>query len=399
MSTIFSRWGFGFAAAATTLLMVAASAPSPFYPEFARQLGLLPVATTLIFAIYAFTMLTALLLTGALSDTVGRRPLISAGALLLALSILIFWQSGDLTMLLFARAFQGIAAGVLLPALSAMVIDFAHPRRAEAASLWNTISAMIGLGIGAITAAIALDLFANATDVVFGSLTITFVLISALVWTTPEKLRPVRTRIRHLLSKPAVPDHLRLPFLVAVPAVIAGWATNGMFLALGSSVVKEVFDATTHAQQSLAIPVFAISGIAASVLLHRKAARLVSVYGTSALSLGTALSVVALLSHSLPTYLISVAIIGTGFGTAFMGVLKSLMSRIDPDERASVMAVIYTVSYLAFGVPTLIAGVLIPVLSLHTTAIILGVVIALLGAIAAVWRARIRDRSRADAVE
>lgn len=47
-------FGFGFAITATTLLMIAASAPSPFYPQFAAQLGLLPVATTLIFAVYAF---------------------------------------------------------------------------------------------------------------------------------------------------------------------------------------------------------------------------------------------------------------------------------------------------------------------------------------------------------
>lgn len=386
--TAVRRRGFGFASLATTLLMVAASAPSPFYPQFARQLGLLPVATTLIFAIYAFTMLAALLLTGALSDIVGRRPVIAVGAVLLVVSIVMFWRSDGLTMLLLARALQGVAAGVLLPALSAMVIDFAPPQHAEAASLWNTISAMTGLGIGAIAAAIALDLAANAADVVFGSLAVIFVLIAGLVWITPETSRPDRVRSGSFMSRPAVPKHLRRPFLVAVPAIIAGWATNGMFLALGSSVVKNDFDATTHAQRSLAIPVFAMSGIVASILLHRRTARLVSVYGTSALGLGTALSLAALASHSLPAYLFTVAIIGTGFGTAFMGVLKTLMPRIDPDERASVMAVIYTVSYLAFGVPTIFAGVLIPILTLHAATIVLGSVIALLCAIATVRRVR-----------
>lgn len=161
------RRGFGFAIAATILLMVAASAPSPFYPQFAQQLGLLPVATTLIFAVYAFTTLAALLPTGALSDIVGRRPVLTVGSVLLAVSLLMFWQSGSVTMLLVARALQGVAAGLLLPALSAVVVDVAPPKHSEAASLWNTIAAMTGLGIGAITAAIVLYLVANPAPFVW----------------------------------------------------------------------------------------------------------------------------------------------------------------------------------------------------------------------------------------
>ncbi|MCV7525587.1 MULTISPECIES: MFS transporter [Actinomycetes] len=54
--------------------MAAASAPSLFYPQIAERLGLIPVATTLVFAVYTFTLLAALLYLGPLSDHVGRRP-------------------------------------------------------------------------------------------------------------------------------------------------------------------------------------------------------------------------------------------------------------------------------------------------------------------------------------
>ncbi|WGW11184.1 MFS transporter [Saxibacter everestensis] len=390
------RRSFGFAIAATILLMVAASAPSPFYPRFAEQLGLPPVATTLIFAVYAFTMLAALLLTGAISDAVGRRPVITVGSVLLAVSLVVFWQSDSLTMLLVARSLQGIAAGLLLPALSAMVVDFAPPKQSEAASLWNTIAAMTGLGIGAITAAIVLDLLANPTGAVFGSLTVVFLLIAALVWATPAATRSVRLRVASTISRPAVPAKMRRALKVAVPAIIAGWATNGLFLALGSSVVKIEFGATTHAQQSITIPIFAVSGIIASVLLHRSSARVVSVYGTSALGIGTALNLGALALHSFPAYLVTVAVVGTGFGTAFMGVLKTLMPRVDPAERAAVMAVIYTVSYLAFGVPTIIAGLLVPLISLQGAMMALGAVIGVLCAVATVKRIRIPDLPHPD---
>ncbi|PPF44823.1 MFS transporter [Pseudoclavibacter sp. AY1F1] len=397
------RRGFGFAITATMLLMIAASAPSPFYPEFAAQFELPPVAITLIFAVYAFTMLATLLLTGALSDTVGRRPVIAAGSVLLAASLVLFWQSGGLAMLLIARALQGIAAGLLLPALSAMVVDFAPPKQSEAASLWNTIAAMTGLGIGAITSAFVLDLVVDASSAVFGTLTVVFLLATAVVWATPEAPRSSRSagstgltrsagvRVEPTRSRLEVPARLRRPLGVAVPAIIAGWATNGLFLALGSSLVGQEFGATTHAQQSVAIPIFAAAGIVASVLLHRRSARLVSVYGTSALGVGTALSLLALALNSLPVYLLTVAVVGTGFGTAFMGVLKTLMPRVGPNERAAVMAVIYIVSYLAFGVPTIVAGLLVPAATLRGAMTIIGVVIVVLCAIATVRRLRIRD--------
>ncbi|WP_271982482.1 MFS transporter [Pseudoclavibacter terrae] len=394
------RRGFGFAITATMLMMIAASAPSPFYPELAAQFELPPVAITLIFAVYAFTMLATLLLTGALSDTVGRRPVIAAGSVVLAASLLLFWQSGGLATLLIARALQGIAAGLLLPALSAMVVDFAPPRQSEAASLWNTIAAMTGLGIGAITSAFVLDLVVDAPSAVFGTLAVVFILAAAVVWATPEATRSTRSarstrstgvHVERTRSRLAVPARLRRPLGVAVPAIIAGWATNGLFLALGSSLVAQEFGATTHAQQSVAIPIFAVAGIITSVLLHRRSARIVSVYGTSALGVGTALSLLALALNSLPVYLLTVAVVGTGFGTAFMGVLKTLMPRVGPTERAAVMAVIYTVSYLAFGVPTIVAGLLVPVATLRGAMTVVGVVIVVLCAVATMRRLRIRD--------
>ena len=108
------RRGFALAMAATILMMAAASAPSLFYPQIAEQLGLVPVATTLVFAVYTFTLLAALLYLGPLSDHIGRRPVVTAGSLALALSLAMFWFADSLATLLVARALQGLAAGLLL---------------------------------------------------------------------------------------------------------------------------------------------------------------------------------------------------------------------------------------------------------------------------------------------
>lgn len=374
------------------LLMVAASAPSPFYPQLAEQLRLLPVATTGIFAVYAFTMLAALLVAGSLSDRVGRRPVVTVGSLLLAGSLLLFWQSGSLGMLLTARAVQGFAAGLLIPALSAMVVDFTPTRATDTASLWNTMSAMTGLGVGAIVAALVLDTVTNPTAIVFGVLAALFILIAAGVWAVPGSSPTPDSGVSRGWGRVSVPSHVRHRLLVAVPAIIAGWATNGLFLALGPAVMKSEFAAATHVQQAITVPLFAVSGIVAAILLHRRSARVVSVYGTAALGTGTALSMAALAVHALPAYLIAVAVVGSGFGTAFMGVLQTLMPQIRATERAAVMAIIYTVSYLAFGVPTIIAGLLVPVISLRGAMTTVGGVIVVLCLIATVTRIRVPDR-------
>ena len=383
------RWGFVLSLAATILMMAAASAPSLFYPQIAERLGLIPVATTLVFAVYTFTLLAALLYLGPLSDHVGRRPVVAAGSLALALSVAMFWFAGSLAALLVARALQGLAAGLLIPALSAMMIDFESPSHRNIAALWNTIGPMIGLGAGALGAALLLDLTSEPTTAVFGSLVLAFLIVATVVWSTPELAPKTQIRRGDLRPRFTVPPHLRRMFTVGVPVIIAGWATNGLFLALGADLVGSELGGSTHTQAGIVIFALAISGVTASSVLQRRSARTISLYATSALAFGTAVSIGALALGSYPAYVASVAIVGSGFGTAFLGVLRTLMPHTASSERAAVMAVIYTVAYLAFGVPTIVAGLLVPVLTLSGTMTVLGAIIIALSLAATVLRLRI----------
>ncbi|WP_284711349.1 MFS transporter [Brevibacterium sp. XM4083] len=383
------RRGFLLSLAATILMMAAASAPSLFYPQIAERLELVPVATTFVFAVYTFTLLAALLYLGPLSDYIGRRPVVTAGSLALALSLAMFWFAGGLATLLVARALQGLAAGLLIPALSAMMIDFEPPSHPNIAALWNTVGPMIGLGTGALGAALLLDLTPEPTAAVFGLLVLAFLIVAATVWITPELVPKTRLRRGDLRPRFTVPPHLRRMFTAGVPAIIAGWATNGLFLALGAGLVGSELGGSTHTHAGIVIFALAISGVTASSVLQRRSARTISLYATSALAFGTAVSIGALALGSYPAYVASVAIVGSGFGTAFLGVLRTLMPHTASSERAAVMAVIYTLAYLAFGVPTIVAGLLVPVLTLSGTMTILGAIIIALSLAATVLRLRI----------
>lgn len=391
-----ARGGFCLSVTGTVLLMAAASAPSPFYPQLIQDLQLPPVAATVIFAIYAIPLLIALLVLGSASDRFGRRRVLVFGALLLAASLLLFWAADSFTALLAARALQGLAAGLLIPAMNAMMVDFEPAGRPGAAALANTAAPMAGLGIGAISAAGLLDLHGIDAGTVFLVLAALFVLIAGTAGIIPE---PHHAQLRDERRTPRRRERISAPtrrvLFSVVPAVIAGWVTNGMFLALGTVIIATQFAAHTHVEEALSILVLAAAGVAAALLLHRSRPRRISLFGSVSLGLGTLFSVLALSVHSFPGYLASVAIVGAGFGTAFMGAMRTLLPHVDPEQRARVMAVIYTISYLAMSVPTVLAGLLVPLLTLPGAAIALGAVVVLLSGTATVARLRLTDRAGA----
>lgn len=197
--------GFALSIVSITAMMAGASAPSPFYPVLAEVIGFSPLVTTLIFAVYALALLLTLLTAGSLSDHVGRRPVASAGLLMLALSVFVFWHAETVLLLVSARVLQGIASGLLLSAVSAAITDLEAPSRPGSAAVWNAVAPMIGLGVGALVAGVALDTTANAMTGVFAPLAVLYVVLAILFWFVPE-------------TAPRTPGALRF----GVPTVVAG---------------------------------------------------------------------------------------------------------------------------------------------------------------------------------
>nr|WP_234037303.1 MFS transporter [Leucobacter sp. L43] len=371
-----------------TAMMAGASAPSPFYPVLAETIGFSALVTTAIFAVYALALLCTLLTAGSLSDHVGRRPVASVGLLLLAASIVVFWHAESVPLLVIARVLQGIASGLLLSAVSAAITDLESPKRPGSAAVWNAVAPMLGLGIGALAAGIALDAAENAMTAIFGPLSAIYVVLAVLFRFVPETAPRSPGALRSLQFRLTVPSEMRVEFMQGAPAIFAGWATGGLFLSLGASIVHVELGGEAHVWQGLSVGVLAGAGAVAAFLLRRRSARVIAVYGAAALAIGTACSLVALAAGSLPGYLVAVAITGSGFGTAFFGVVSSLAPHIPATQRADVFAVIFLVSYLAFGVPTVIAGLLVQFIGLTPVAFGYGAVVIVFAGVACVVRLR-----------
>jgi MFS family permease len=108
-------------------------------------------------AIYPATWGIAQLATGALSDRVGRKPLIVAGMWIQAIGIVVVIASARCAGFAAGAVLLGIGTAMVYPTLLAAIGDIAHPSwRASSVGvyrLWRDL----GYAIGAVVAGVAAD--------------------------------------------------------------------------------------------------------------------------------------------------------------------------------------------------------------------------------------------------
>jgi len=166
--------GFVVVLVALTVFLIGASAPSPFYPVLQERIGFSSVTMTLIFAVYAVSMLVTLLLTGSLSDHLGRRPVMTAGLLVLAVSMTAFWQAESVGLLITARIVQGFGAGLLMSSMSAAVVDLEPVSHPGWGAIANSVTPLAGLAAGGLIAGLVLEYVdEDPFTAIFGVLTAT----------------------------------------------------------------------------------------------------------------------------------------------------------------------------------------------------------------------------------
>jgi MFS family permease len=87
------------------------------------------------------------------------------------------------------------------------------------------------------------------------------------------------------------------------------------------------------------------------------------------------------------------AVAGLGWGPAFLGAYGTIVALASPEDRAGLIAAIFTVGYLAFSIPAVIAGVATSHYGLHKTALVYSSIVAVLAATAAASLAVRRTRA------
>ncbi|MFJ4843909.1 MFS transporter [Streptomyces sp. NPDC088733] len=236
--------GFTVLAVATVVMMATASAPSPFYPLYRERWGLSVTMVTVVFAVYVAGLLAALLTVGPLGDRLGRRPVLLAALLLAAVGTALFWTANGAPSLVAARVVQGVATGAATSGLAAGLVEFSPAGRPHAGTTVTSVGTNAGLAAGAAAVGLLVSHVAHPDTYVFATLTAAFLVLAGLVLLIPETAAPGAAPTAARRLGPRVPPAARPRFLAAVPALVAGWAVTGLFLALTPSLVTGVLHVT-----------------------------------------------------------------------------------------------------------------------------------------------------------
>jgi MFS family permease len=387
--TLTDRAGYVVAASVIALGLFASTTPSPLYHSYSELWHFSPLTLTLIYATYAFGVLVSLLTIGGVSDDVGRRPvlLVALGALML--STVLFLLADSAAWLFAARGLQGLATGAAVSAASATLLDLHSRRDPAGVGLTNALAAAAGLGLGVLVSSTIVQIGTDPLVLPYVILFTLFALAFVGVYLMPEPVEK-RSRFHLRFERPMVPAQVRRPFLLASLAAISSWSIGALFFSLGPQLGAEIFDSTNAVVAGSGIVLLAATAAVAQYLTARSPAWLATSLGSLALAGGMALIVLAAATGSSVAYVAGSVLGGAGFGAAFLGGLRALVSSIPPAHRAAVLSAFYVVAYAALSIPAVLAGIVVTHIGLEQTFEVFGAAVALLALAVAfeAWRTR-----------
>ena len=376
---------FGAITAIFVLFAAASSAPSPLYVVYQQQWGFSATTLTVVFAVYVLALIGSLVVVGALSDHVGRRPVLAAAIALEAVALVLFITAGDVTILLAARVAQGIATGAALTTLGATLVDLNPPHAPGRAGVVNGVAPVGGLALGALGCGALVQYAPAPTHLVFALLLLGMGLAGIIVARMPETSARRPGGLASLAPRLRVPARLRRDVYALVPILVASWALGGLYLSLGPSVAASIFGLTNHLIGGLVVTLLCGTGAVTAFALRAWPARRVLTTGAVLLTAGTALTLAGLEGHAVALAAAGTVLAGIGFGASALACFGTLARLAAPEERGELFSVAYVIAYLAFSLPAVLAGFASTYAGLHATALVygLGVVALSLTALAA----------------
>jgi MFS family permease len=381
---------FAAIAAIFVTFSAASAAPSPLYVVYQHLWGFSATTLTLIFAVYVAGLIGALLSLGALSDHIGRRPVLAAAIALEAVALIFFLAAGDVEVLLLARLLQGVATGAAMTTVGAALVDLNPAHAPGRAGLINGIAPISGLAVGALGTGALVQYAPSPTHLVYALLLAGMILAGLIVARIPETSARRPGAAASLRPKLGVPARLRADVLALVPIIVASWAIGGLYLSLGPSVAAGVFGLSSHLIGGLVVTLLCGTGAITSFVLRRMPTPRVLALAGSLLTVGSVVSVLGLESADLTVAAAGAVLSGIGFGASALASFGTLATLAAPDERGELLAVALVIAYTAFSVPAVIAGLAATSAGLHATALVYGSVVATLGA-AALLAQRLRS--------
>jgi predicted MFS family arabinose efflux permease len=377
--------------------MAGANLAAPLYAVYADEFGFSGIVLTTVFATYAVTLVTTLLLAGRLADRVGRRPVILAGLVVAALALVLFTVASATWWLYAARALQGVAVGLISGPATAALVEI-DPLRDEARpALLAGLAQAVGSGVGPLLSG-CLAQWAPAplhTPYLVGL--VGTAVAGGFVWMLPDGRRsPEPWRIQW----PRVPRQIRADFLrLGVTAGLV-WASLALYLSVVPSYVADLLStgdlALLGANSSLAC----LASAGAQLWTRGRGGRRArwQALGLGLLAAGLLLLVVSSVTESLVTVLLGAVVTGIGHGLGFLHAQDELNALAPPERRAEVSAAFVCCIYVLVGGSVIGVGLLEELGSLTTGVGVVGGALTVAAVLVAAWQYAGGSRSGPDPV-
>jgi predicted MFS family arabinose efflux permease len=385
---------FWAVAAIIALYLAASAAPTPLYVVYQAEWGFSAITLTVVFAIYVFGLLASLLVLGALSDHLGRRPVAAAALALEVAAMVLFMLAGDVVTLGAARLVQGVATGMAMTALGAALVDLNPPENPGLAGVVSGMAPIGGLAVGALVSGALVEYGPSPTQIVYVPILIGLAVAALVVARMPETSPRVPGARASLRPQVMIPLRLRAEIFALVPILIATWALGGLYLSLGPSVAAQIFDLPNHLIGGLVVALLFGTGALTILALRDWSLRRSLSFASFVLVAGMALTLAGLIAELAPLAGFGALVAGIGFGASGRGTFGTVAKIALPDERGGLFAAFYVISYLAFSLPALAAGFADSSVGLRSTAIVYGSVVLVLS-ICAIWAQRRLESRRA----
>ena len=299
------------AAAALGLLFAGTFMPSPLYELYRRQWSLSPAEISIVFAIYAGTVIPTLLLFGGISDTIGRRKTLLIAFGIQALASLVFAFASGLWPLLLARMLQGVAIGIGAGTATAAVREWMDASTRPRAGAVTLIGVSSGSALGALIGGILAQYGPHPAMLPYLVYIAMLACIGAVVTTVPS-CPHLGAAAHHGL--PVIDPVIRRPlFLVSVASFIT-WGTFAIFVSLLPTFLILSLNVHNLLVGTCVIVALQIGMVAAPVLARALANRAGIIVGMAALGAGTWLLLIAVPYHAY--VLMAAATLLVGFGEA-----------------------------------------------------------------------------------
>src|SRR5438128_1925825 len=329
---------FWLLATVLAFLLFAASAPSPLYVVYQARWHFSSLTLTAIFGVYVLALLATLLITGRLSDHLGRRPVVLLALGVQIASMLAFIAARDVGMLFAARFLQGLGTGLATGALSAWLLDLQPSDNPGLGSLVVSVAPVAGLAAGALGSGLLVQYGPDPLHLVFALLCAVFALalatmplITDVAQRTPGWLQSMRPQI-------GVPPAARSLFAASAPALIATWALAGLYLSLGPSLALSLLKSDSYLAGAGVIVALMGAVAVAATLVRAADARVIVIRASLVLVVGVGITELSVALGSAVGLYAGSVLAGLGFGPAFSAVFRSLAPLAPPDKRAGLLA-------------------------------------------------------------